>query len=71
MSGMRGWIDFGRSCANFPRKFYKKKIQKITVKLSKNTKKNSTFVELKSSLITAILFIFSLVLSTIKKVIRF
>lgn len=71
MSGMRGWIDFGRSCANFPRKFHKKKIQKITVKLSKNTKKNSTFVELKSSLITAILFIFSLVLSTIKKVIRF
>ena len=39
MSGMRGWIDFGRSCANFPRKFLKKKIQKITVKLSKNTKK--------------------------------
>ena len=72
MSGMRGWIDFGRSCANFPRKFLKKKIQKITVKLSKNTKKkNSTLVELKSSLITAILFIFSLVLSTIKKVIRF
>ena len=40
MSGMRGWIDFGRSCANSLRKFHKKKIQKITVKLSKNTKMN-------------------------------
>ena len=84
MSGIRSWIDFGRSCANFPPKFQKKtkllqplplkicgKFSKIAVKVSKNTKKNSTLVELKSSLIKAILLIFSLVLSTIKNVIRF